>query len=161
MGCLESGRGLDRGGGTCKVRLVFTLHPDIAAASAPLADLPLCEARLQNDARFVWIVLVPRVAAASGIEDLTAADQAALLSEILAAGRAVRAAAEALGRPVDRLNIGVLGNITPQLHVHIVGRRRDDSAWPGPVWGSGPAVACQAGVLAKACEAAKAALKPS
>ena len=158
MGCLESGRGLDRGGGTCKVRLVFTLHADVAAASTPLADLPLCEARLQNDARFVWIVLVPRVAAVSGIEDLTAADQAAFLAEILAAGRAVRAAAEALGQPVERLNLGVLGNITPQLHAHIVGRRRDDPAWPGPVWGSGPAMPYAEGVLAVACAAAVAVL---
>lgn len=158
MGCLESRRGLDRGAGTCKVTAVFKLHPEIAAASTPLADLPLCAARLQNDARFVWIVLVPRVTAASGIEDLTPADQATLLAEILAAGRAVRAAAEALGRPVERLNLGVLGNITPQLHAHVVGRRPDDAAWPGPVWGSGPAVAYPPDLLAAACEVAQAAL---
>jgi len=159
MGCLESGRGLDRGAGTCKVRAVFALHPDIVAGSAHLADLPLCAARLQNDARFVWIVLVPRVAGASGIEDLTPADQTALLTEILAAGRAVRAAAEALGRPVERLNLGVLGNVTPQLHAHVVGRRRNDPAWPGPVWGAGPAKPYADDALAAARAAALASLR--
>jgi diadenosine tetraphosphate (Ap4A) HIT family hydrolase len=137
---------------------MFALHPEIEAASASLASLPLCEARLQNDARFVWIVLVPRLAAASGVEDLTPADQAALLAEILAAGRAVRAAAEALGRPVERLNLGVLGNIVPQLHAHVVGRRRDDSAWPGPVWGSGPAAPYAGDALATAVAVARTAL---
>ena len=138
---------------------MFALHPDIATASAALASLPLCEARLQNDARFVWIVLVPRVAAASGIEDLAPADQTALLAEILAAGRAVRAAAEALGRPVERLNLGVLGNIVPQLHAHVVGRRRDDSAWPGPVWDSGPAPPSRDDALAAALAAARPVLR--
>jgi diadenosine tetraphosphate (Ap4A) HIT family hydrolase len=99
------------------------------------------------------------VAAASGIEDLTAADQAALLAEIMAAGRAVRAAAEALGRPIERLNLGVLGNITPQLHAHVVGRRRDDPAWPGPVWGSGRAVPYADDTLAVARRAAIAVLR--
>jgi diadenosine tetraphosphate (Ap4A) HIT family hydrolase len=139
---------------------MFVLHPAIEAASAQIADLPLCQARLQNDARFVWIVLVPRVEAASGIEDLAPEDQAALLAEILAVGRAVRAVADALGRPVERLNLGVLGNIVPQLHVHVVGRRRDDAAWPGPVWGSGPAVEYAPEALATALQAARTALAP-
>jgi diadenosine tetraphosphate (Ap4A) HIT family hydrolase len=138
---------------------MFALHPDIEAASEHLADLPLCQARLQNDARFVWIVLVPRVAGASGIEDLTAEDQTALLAEVLAAGRAVRAAAEALGRPVERLNLGVLGNLVPQLHAHVVGRRRDDAAWPGPVWGSAPPLAYEPERLSLAADAARAVLE--
>jgi diadenosine tetraphosphate (Ap4A) HIT family hydrolase len=137
---------------------MFVLHPEIAAASAHVADLPLCEARLQKDARFVWIVLIPRIADAGAIEDLTSADQSVLLAEVLAAGRAVRAAADALGRPIDRLNLGVLGNIVPQLHAHIVGRRRDDAAWPGPVWGSGGAMPYAEPVLATVLVAAKAAL---
>jgi diadenosine tetraphosphate (Ap4A) HIT family hydrolase len=63
------------------------------------------------------------------------------MAEVVAAGRAVRAMATAAGRPVDKLNVGALGNIVAQLHVHVVGRRTDDPAWPGPVWGQGEAEA--------------------
>ena len=65
---------------------------------------------------------------------------------------------EALGRPVEKLNVGALGNVTPQLHVHVVGRRADDPAWPDPVWGRGPAAAHEAEALARALSAARAAL---
>jgi diadenosine tetraphosphate (Ap4A) HIT family hydrolase len=58
----------------------------------------------------------------------------------VAAGGAARAVGSALGRPVETLNVGALGNVTPQLHVHVVGRRADDAAWPGPVWGMGDPV---------------------
>jgi diadenosine tetraphosphate (Ap4A) HIT family hydrolase len=57
------------------------------------------------------------------------------MDEIVLAGQAVRALGEAIGRPVAKLNVASLGNLTPQLHVHVVGRRPDDDAWPGPVWG--------------------------
>ncbi len=118
---------------------MFELDPAFLATSEPLASLPLCDARLQADARFPWIVLVPRVEGAFELEDLAEDLRAALLAEILAGGRAVRAIGAALGQPVLKLNIGQLGNITRQLHVHIVGRREDDAAWPGPVWGHGAA----------------------
>ena len=62
-----------------------------------------------------------------------------LTSEIVIAGHAVRAIGAALRRPVEKLNVGQLGNITRQLHVHVVGRRADDPCWPGPVWGQGAA----------------------
>jgi len=139
--------------------LMFKLHPAIQRTSAPLATLPLSDARVQLDARFPWIVLVPRVVGASGVEDLSPEDQARLLTEILAAGQAVRAIGHAAGVPVERLNLGVLGNITPQLHVHIVGRRSDDAAWPGPVWGHGEAEPYAEQALAAALAAAKEALK--
>jgi diadenosine tetraphosphate (Ap4A) HIT family hydrolase len=60
---------------------------------------------------------------------------------------------------VERLNLGVLGNIVPQLHVHVVGRRRDDPAWPGPAWGSGPAVEYAPEALATALHAARTSLE--
>ena len=116
---------------------MFALDPAFAATSAPLAALPLCEARLQLDARFPWLVLIPRLEDVVELEDLTTEQGAMLMSEIAAAGRAVRAVGEALGRPVEKLNVGQLGNLTRQLHVHVVGRRRDDPCWPGPVWGQG------------------------
>lgn len=137
---------------------MFRLHPALRAASIAIGRLGLSEVRLQRDRRFAWIVLVPRVAGAAALEDLTEADRIGLLGEIAAAGRAVRAMGEALSRPVERLNIGVLGNIVPQLHVHVVGRRRDDPAWPGPVWGAGEAEAYGAPDLRRALRAARASL---
>jgi diadenosine tetraphosphate (Ap4A) HIT family hydrolase len=137
---------------------MFVLSPAFEATSAFLADLPLCQARLQADARFAWIVLIPRVADAREIEDLSADDRARLMDEILQAGRAVRAIGEALGRPVEKLNVGAVGNVTPQLHVHVVGRRADDPAWPGPVWGFGTAEAFSQDWLTRASAAACAAL---
>jgi diadenosine tetraphosphate (Ap4A) HIT family hydrolase len=133
---------------------MFEIDPAFLATSEPLGDLALCHARLQNDARYPWIVLIPRVGAAVELEDLPGSDQTALMAEILAAGRAVRA----LGAPVDKLNVGALGNITRQLHVHVIGRQVGDPAWPGPVWGHSAAVAYSSDALARTTAAAKAAL---
>ena len=106
-------------------------------SSDALADLPLCHARLQLDARWPWIVLIPRREGLTELEQLAPADRTLLLEEVAAAGAAVRAVGAALDVAVDKLNVGALGNVVPQLHVHVVGRRRDDPAWPGPVWGFG------------------------
>jgi diadenosine tetraphosphate (Ap4A) HIT family hydrolase len=133
---------------------MFALDPAFFATSHPLAALPLCEVRLQRDARFPWLILIPRVAGAREIEDLTPDDRARLMEEIVIAGRAVRAIGQALGRPPAKLNIAALGNITPQLHVHIVGRRPDDTAWPGPVWGVAGAEGYRQGELEAATAAA-------
>ncbi|WP_312161268.1 HIT domain-containing protein [Phenylobacterium sp.] len=133
---------------------MFEIDPAFLATSHALGDLRLSHARLQDDARYPWIVLIPRVSAARELEDLARGDLAALTDEILAAGRAVRA----LGAQVDKLNVGALGNVTPQLHVHVIGRRVGDPAWPGPVWGHSAAEAYGAGELAQRLAAAKAAL---
>ena len=137
----------------------FILSRAFLETSAPLASLGLSDARLQADARWPWIVLIPRVAKAREIADLSAADRARLIEEITVAGRAVRAIGEALGRPVEKLNVGLLGNITPQLHAHVVGRRPDDDAWPGPVWGVGEAVAYAPEALETALRAARQSLQ--
>jgi diadenosine tetraphosphate (Ap4A) HIT family hydrolase len=128
------------------------------AAAEPLGDLGLCHARLQRDVRYPWIVLVPRVVDARELGDLDEAVRRTLMDEIIAAGAAVRAVAAALGRPIARLNVGQLGNITPQLHVHVVGRHPDDPAWPGPVWGHSPAEDYPPAQLAVATSAARGAL---
>ena len=132
----------------------FSLHPALAATSEALGDLKLCHARLQSDARWPWIVLVPRKVGARELEHLSPQNRAQLMDELVLAGAAVRAVGAALARPVDKLNVGQLGNITPQLHVHIVGRRADDPAWPGPVWGVGEAVPYAGNTLATAMDAA-------
>lgn len=115
----------------------FALDARLAASSVAAAELGLCQARLQNDRRWPWIVLVPRRPRLVELEELDAADRLRLLDEIEAAGRAVREVGEALGFGVEKLNLGALGNVVSQLHVHVVGRRREDPAWPGPVWGFG------------------------
>ncbi len=122
--------------------------------------LPLCDARLQDDARYPWIVLTPRRSGLREIEDLDAAERTLLLGEIIAAGRAVRAVGAAMSFSVEKLNVGALGNVVSQLHVHVVGRRSGDPAWPGPVWGAGAGAAEPYGeaLLALALEAAKRAL---
>ena len=137
---------------------MFALDPAFEAASEPLASLPLSEARLQRDARFPWLVLIPRIAGAVELEDLGAEERALLVGEILAAGDAVRAIGGALGRPVEKLNVGQLGNVTRQLHVHVVGRRADDPCWPGPVWGQGAAPPYAPDQLATALRVASSAL---
>ena len=137
---------------------MFELHPAFPPTSEAVGDLALCHVRLQADARYAWLVLIPRIADAREIEDLSGNDRAALMEEIVRAGEAVRAVAAAFGRPVGKLNVGALGNVTPQLHVHVVGRRSDDAAWPGPVWGAGTAQAYAVDDLATALAAARAAL---
>ena len=89
--------------------------------------------RLQDDARFPWLILIPRVEGAVELEDLSVEQRSMLMEETVRAGALVRR----LG-PVEKLNVGAIGNVTAQLHVHVVGRRRDDGLWPDPVWGRGP-----------------------
>ena len=136
----------------------FALDPAFVATAAELGELALCHARLQLDARYPWIVLIPRIGAARELEDLSPDARARLIEETVLACSAVRAVAEVLGLAVDKLNVGALGNVTPQLHVHVVGRRTDDPAWPGPVWGHSQGEAYDPAVLARAVAAARAAL---
>jgi diadenosine tetraphosphate (Ap4A) HIT family hydrolase len=137
---------------------MFELDPAFAATSQALGDLALSHVRLQADARFPWIVLIPRRERVRELEDLAAGERDVLLEEILRAGQAVRAVADALGRPAGKLNIGQLGNVTPQLHVHVIARRPDDAAWPAPVWGFGAAEAYAPAALQAALTAARTAL---
>lgn len=113
----------------------FLLDPRLAADSAFIADGPLSQVRLMDDTRYPWLVLVPRIDGVSEWLDLDGGQQRLLLAEINQAGQLIRATPG-----VEKLNIGALGNIVRQLHVHLVGRRDGDAAWPGPVWGNGHAV---------------------
>jgi diadenosine tetraphosphate (Ap4A) HIT family hydrolase len=137
----------------------FVLDPAFVATSAELVDLPLCQARLQLDARYPWIVLIPRRPHLREIEQLSSVHRLALMDEIVMAGAAVRAIGAVLGLRVDKLNVGALGNVTPQLHVHVIGRRVGDPAWPGPVWGHSPAEPFAPDTLAAAIDAARERLK--
>lgn len=113
----------------------FVVDPAFEAGSVFATDWPLCHVRLQDDARFAWLILIPRVAGAIELEDLSPEQRATLTEDMVRAGALVRSLAEAEGRPIDKLNMAALGNVTAQLHVHVVGRRRDDPLWPDPIWG--------------------------
>ena len=115
------------------MQATFALHPRLNADTIPIGDLALSSVLLMNDARFPWFVLVPRRSGATEITDLAEDDSAALMREIRVAAHVMME----LSKP-DKVNLGALGNVVPQLHVHVVGRFRSDPAWPGPVWGSGP-----------------------
>ena len=133
----------------------FVLDPAFEATAAAVCDLPLCHVRLQLDARYPWLVLIPRRTGLRELEDLSPADRAVLTEELVLAGGAARAVAAVLGLAVDKLNLGLLGNVTPQLHAHVVGRRAGDPAWPGPVWGHSPATAYPAEILGRALTEAR------
>ena len=114
----------------------FALDERLAADTEPVAALELSDLRLMKDARFPWLILIPRRPEIAELIDLVPADLARLNDEIALTARALRSATSCA-----KLNIGALGNIVRQLHVHVVARFTDDPAWPGPVWGSGPPVA--------------------
>ena len=109
----------------------WQLHPQLADDTTPVIELPLCEVRLMDDANHPWLVLVPRVAGITEIIDLDAAQRLQLSEEIDTSCRALRT----LFKP-DKLNVAALGNLVPQLHVHVIARYTDDIAWPRPVWGA-------------------------
>ena len=123
-------------------KAAFALDPRLQADTRHIAMLPLCELRLMDDARYPWLILVPCRAGLVEITDLAEAEQAQLWREANQAAVALRAVA-----PCDKLNLGALGNIVRQLHLHVVARTEGDAAWPGPVWGSGAALPYAAEVL--------------
>jgi len=111
----------------------FALDPRLEADSLPVTDLSLSAVRLMRDANYPWLILVPRRPAAAELLDLAPEDRHLLMDEICRVSHALRSAVQC-----DKLNIGALGNIVRQLHVHVVARRRTDPAWPGPIWGAAP-----------------------
>ncbi len=109
------------------------LHPRLAADTELVCDWPLCRVLLMNDARYFWLILVPRRDGLTEITDLTPQERAILMEETARAGQIIKAAGAA------KLNIAALGNQVPQLHMHVIGRAPGDPAWPNPVWGRGEA----------------------
>ena len=110
----------------------FSLDPRLAADTHPVGDLALCSVLLMDDARFPWLILVPRRPILSELTDLAPEDAGLAFEEIRIAVGVV----QALARP-DKVNVAALGNVVSQLHIHVVARFRSDPAWPGPVWGVG------------------------
>jgi diadenosine tetraphosphate (Ap4A) HIT family hydrolase len=110
----------------------WSLHPQLHNDTAPVGDLALCRVVSNNDADYPWLILVPRRAGFTEIADL-GDDASLLMDEIAQVSRLLKEV-----MLCDKLNIAAIGNVVPQLHVHIVARRQDDPLWPKPVWGFGP-----------------------
>jgi diadenosine tetraphosphate (Ap4A) HIT family hydrolase len=120
----------------------FELDPRLAADTQLVGELELSRVLLMNDARFPWLILVPRRAGMRDLIDLAVDEQHELLHEIGCCANALRN----MDKP-DKLNIAALGNVVAQLHVHVIARHRHDAAWPQPVWGVGTALPFDAGAL--------------
>jgi diadenosine tetraphosphate (Ap4A) HIT family hydrolase len=113
---------------------MFALDERIASSSMLVTELPLCQIRLQNDQRFPWLVLIPKVADAVEVTDLSGAQQVALIQESSRVSTILQQITQC-----KKINVANLGNVVAQLHWHVVARFPDDEAWPGPVWGVGEA----------------------
>ena len=113
--------------------MTFAIHPQLAADTFALGDLPLCRVLLMNDAQYPWFILVPRRDGAREAYLLGEADRQQLWTESALLSRALMDAFAG-----DKLNVAALGNVVPQLHVHHIVRYRTDPAWPAPVWGRHP-----------------------
>jgi diadenosine tetraphosphate (Ap4A) HIT family hydrolase len=109
----------------------WSLHPQLQQDTEAVGDLPLSRLLIHNDANYPWLLLVPRRRGACEIIDLDERDQSQLMIEIVRISRALNDITAC-----HKLNIAAIGNLVPQLHVHVVARRRDDAAWPKPVWGT-------------------------
>lgn len=108
----------------------WSLHPQLAADTAPVDDLALSRLLVMNDADYPWLILVPRRADARDMIDL-GGEQALLMDEISVVSQALKDQTRC-----DKLNVAAIGNVVPQLHIHIVARRIGDRLWPKPVWGA-------------------------
>ena len=111
----------------------WELHPQLANDTVAIGDLSLSRVLVHRDANYPWLVLAPRRPGAVEIIDLDEVDRNQLFGEISILARALKAVTRC-----DKLNIAAIGNVVPQLHVHIVARRHTDVAWPKPVWGTAP-----------------------
>jgi diadenosine tetraphosphate (Ap4A) HIT family hydrolase len=134
----------------------WLLDPLLERDTLAIGDLPLCRALLINDANYPWLLLVPRRCGVSEIIDLDYIEQAQLMGEIAHAARSLKAVTNC-----DKINVAALGNVVPQLHVHVVARSRGDAAWPRPVWNAVPAVSYDAAALPKLLDPLRARLSLS
>jgi diadenosine tetraphosphate (Ap4A) HIT family hydrolase len=111
----------------------WSLHSRLKEDTIDIGDLPLSKVLVIKDAHYPWLLLVPRSTDAVEIIDLDEVQQAQLMTEISRVSRALKEITKC-----DKLNVAALGNLVPQLHVHIIARRTGDAAWPRPVWGVMP-----------------------
>ncbi|MCW9036115.1 MAG: HIT domain-containing protein [Alphaproteobacteria bacterium] len=113
---------------------MFTLHPQFTKDCLEIGDSPFCRVLLMNDRRFPWVILIPKREGVTEIHHLAEADLAGVVGEIAAASKFMESI-----DGIDKVNVAALGNMVPQLHIHVIARRKSDAAWPKPVWGVGVA----------------------
>ena len=111
----------------------FELHPDLARDGVEVGRLRLSRLLLMKEARWPWVVLVPERPGMRDLHDLDSLEQYRLCDEITLCSNVLQQLYKA-----DKINVAALGNMTPQLHVHLIARFTDDPAWPKPVWGALP-----------------------
>ena len=107
----------------------FVLDPNIDADTVPIGEMDLCSVLLKTDARFPWVLLVPRLPNLTEFHDMSRGERALCMEEIAQVSEALEGVTGC-----DKINMAALGNIVSQLHIHIIARFTTDSAWPGPVW---------------------------
>ncbi|MGV2103043.1 HIT family protein [Rhizobium sp. OAE497] len=112
----------------------FALDPRLENDSTSIMLTGLCDLRLSKDARWPWLILIPRRAEITEIFELTPLDQVMLTFETDMVASALKTVTGA-----TKINVGALGNVVRQLHVHVVARFEGDANWPGPIWGFGKA----------------------
>jgi diadenosine tetraphosphate (Ap4A) HIT family hydrolase len=122
---------------------MFSLDSRLQQDTQVMGDFPLCRLLLMNDANYPWFILVPRREAVSELFQLDTADQQQLWLETTRLAETLKDAFVA-----DKMNVATLGNVVSQLHMHVIVRRREDQAWPAPVWGRHPARAYEAAEIA-------------
>ncbi|GLZ87311.1 hypothetical protein Pres01_33620 [Metapseudomonas resinovorans] len=115
---------------------MFALDPRLQQDTLPIGDFPLCRLLLMNDAQYPWFILVPRREEVSELFQLGVDEQRQLWQETTFLAETLK---DTFG--ADKMNVATLGNVVSQLHMHVIVRRREDAAWPAPVWGRQPAVA--------------------
>lgn len=111
----------------------FALDPQLVKDTVPVVDWPLCRVLLMNDAAYPWLVLVPRRPGLRDLDEMAEADLPLLMQEVRRVSRALKRITGA-----HKMNVAALGNVCPQLHIHVIARFTDDPAWPRPVWGVQP-----------------------
>ena len=120
----------------------FNIHTQRLADCEQLGNLDLCSVLLMRDARFPWLILVPRIDGLRDLHDLPTTHREQAFTEVEIVSKALHTYTSA-----DKINVAALGNMVPQLHIHVIGRREDDAGWPAPVWSAGPAITLEGAEL--------------
>ena len=122
----------------------FILHSKLAADTFEVLRLEVGQLLLMNDARYPWLILVPQVSGMRDLHNLSTKQYQAVTQEIAQVSEVLESVTQA-----HKMNVGALGNMVPQLHIHIIARQTNDAAWPAPVWGQVPALGYDDEALSK------------
>ena len=109
--------------------MVNKVNKNFLKTSHYITDLKLCSVRLIDNAKFPWIILVPKRNKVTDITNLNSKDQITLIKEIVFCSNVMKKIFK-----TKKLNVEKIGNIVPQLHIHIIARKKTDSSWPLSVW---------------------------